>query len=87
MIPANTHRFGIRLKPQMDEGNFILRPTFSLALLARVSAPSNGNMQRWRFLVIRDPKVKETTARYHADTLPTIVLLDSDGKVAVKIDH
>jgi thiol:disulfide interchange protein DsbD len=34
-----------------------------------------------------DPKVKETTARYHADTLPTIVLVDSDGKVAVKIDH
>jgi thiol:disulfide interchange protein DsbD len=34
-----------------------------------------------------DPKVKETTARYHADTLPTIVLMSSDGKVALKIDH
>ena len=34
-----------------------------------------------------DPKVKETQTRYHADTLPTIVLLDSDGKVAQKIDH
>ena len=34
-----------------------------------------------------DPTVKETTARYHADTLPTIVLMGSDGKVAVKIDH
>ena len=55
-----SYGFGIRLKPQMDKGNFILRPTFSLALLARVSAPSGGNMQRWRFLVIRDPKVKET---------------------------
>ena len=34
-----------------------------------------------------DPVVKETTARYHADTLPTVVLLDADGKVAQKIDH
>ena len=54
-----SYGFGIRLKPRMDKGNFILRPTFSLALLARVSAPSNGNMQRWRFLVIRDAKIKE----------------------------
>ena len=29
-------------------------------LVAGVCAPSGGNMQRWRFLVIRDPKVKET---------------------------
>jgi len=29
-------------------------------LEAGVCAPSGGNMQRWRFLVIRDPKVKET---------------------------
>ena len=28
-------------------------------LEAGVCAPSGGNMQRWRFLVIRDPKVKE----------------------------
>jgi nitroreductase len=55
-----SYGFGIGLKPQMDKSNFILRPTFSLGLLARVSAPSGGNMQRWRFLVIRDPKVKET---------------------------
>ena len=55
-----SYGFGIRLKPQMDKGNFILRPTFSLALLARVSAPSGRNMQRWRFLVVHDPKVKET---------------------------
>jgi nitroreductase len=25
-----------------------------------VCTPNGGNMQRWRFLVIRDPKVKET---------------------------
>src|SRR5438270_6285395 len=54
-----SYRFGIRLKSQMDKGNLILRPTFSLALLARVSAPAGGNMQRWRFLVIRDAKIKE----------------------------
>jgi nitroreductase len=29
-------------------------------LEAGVCAPSGGNMQRWRFLVIRDPKVRET---------------------------
>jgi thioredoxin:protein disulfide reductase len=34
-----------------------------------------------------DPVVKETTARYHADTLPTVIILDSDGKVAQKVDH
>jgi nitroreductase len=28
-------------------------------LEAGVCAPSGGNMQRWRFLVVRDPKVKE----------------------------
>ena len=29
-------------------------------LEAGVCAPSGGNMQQWRFLVVRDPKVKET---------------------------
>jgi len=29
-------------------------------LEAGVCAPSGGNMQRWRFLVIRDPKIKGT---------------------------
>jgi len=28
-------------------------------LEAGVCAPSGGNMQRWRFLVVRDPNVKE----------------------------
>src|SRR6201982_3809070 len=28
-------------------------------------APSGGNMQRWRFLVVRDPKVKETVGAYY----------------------
>src|SRR5260370_12514367 len=34
-------------------------------LEAGVSAPSGGNMQRWRFLVIRDPNVKETLWGYY----------------------
>jgi nitroreductase len=35
-------------------------PLIRKILEAGVSAPSGGNMQRWRFLVIRDPKVKQT---------------------------
>jgi nitroreductase len=34
-------------------------------LEAGVCAPSGGNMQRWRFLVIRDPKVKETVGAFY----------------------
>jgi thiol:disulfide interchange protein DsbD len=34
-----------------------------------------------------DPVVNETKARYHADTLPSIFLIDSEGKVVHKIDH
>jgi nitroreductase len=34
-------------------------------LEAGVCAPSGGNMQRWRFLVVRDPKVKETVGAYY----------------------
>ena len=34
-------------------------------LEAGMSAPSGGNMQRWRFLVIRDPNVKETIGAYY----------------------
>jgi len=31
-------------------------------LEAGVCAPSGGNMQRWRFLVIRDPQIKQRSA-------------------------
>jgi nitroreductase len=34
-------------------------------LEAGVCAPSGGNMQRWRFLVVTDAKVKETVAAYY----------------------
>jgi nitroreductase len=30
-----------------------------------VCAPSGGNMQRWRFLVVRDTKIKETVGAYY----------------------
>jgi nitroreductase len=44
-----------RLKPDRVPNELIRK-----ILEAGVCAPSGGNMQRWRFLVIRDPKVKET---------------------------
>ena len=34
-------------------------------LEAGVCAPSGGNMQRWRFLLIRDAKIKETVGGYY----------------------
>src|SRR5438046_9927119 len=34
-------------------------------LEAGVSAPSGGNMQRWRFLVIRDPEIKKAVGAYY----------------------
>ena len=44
-----------RLKPDPVPAELIRK-----ILEAGVSAPSGGNMQRGRFLVIRDPKVKQT---------------------------
>jgi nitroreductase len=43
-----------RLKPDPVPNDLIRK-----ILEAGVCAPSGGNMQRWQFLVIRDPKVKE----------------------------
>ena len=34
-------------------------------LEAGVCAPSGGNMQRWRFLVVRDPAIKQTVGAYY----------------------
>jgi nitroreductase len=34
-------------------------------LEAGVSAPSGGNMQRWRFIVVRDAKIKQTVGAYY----------------------
>src|SRR5580704_13216607 len=49
-----------RLKPDRVPAELIRK-----ILEAGVSAPSGGNMQRWRFLVIRDPKVKQTIGAYY----------------------
>src|ERR1700747_3099476 len=44
-----------RLKPDPVPNELIRK-----ILEAGVCAPSGGNMQRWRFLIIRDAKIKET---------------------------
>jgi Nitroreductase family len=49
-----------RLKPDPVPNELIRK-----ILEAGVCAPSGGNMQRWRFLVIRDPKVKEAVGAYY----------------------
>src|SRR6476660_1289369 len=41
------------------------RGVSSLYCAYSVCAPSGGNMQRWRFLVIRDPKIKKTVWTYY----------------------
>jgi nitroreductase len=49
-----------RLKPDPVPGNLIRQ-----ILEADVCAPSGGNMQRWRFLVIRDPQIKQRVGAYY----------------------
>jgi nitroreductase len=56
----STTRSMRRLKPDPVPG-----PLIGKILEAGVSAPSGGNMQRWRFLVIRDARVKQTVGAYY----------------------
>src|SRR6516162_7063666 len=49
-----------RLKPDPVPSNLIRQ-----ILEAGVCAPSGGNMQRWRFLVIRDPQIKQRVGVYY----------------------
>ena len=49
-----------RLKPDPVPDELIRK-----ILKAGVSAPSGGNMQHWRFLVIKDPQVKQTIGNYY----------------------
>src|SRR5438105_3140395 len=56
----HTTRSMRRLKPDPVPDALIRR-----ILEAGVCAPSGGNMQRWRFLVVRDPKIKEAVAVYY----------------------
>src|SRR5215471_14911496 len=53
----HTTRSMRRLKPD-PVPNALIRQI----LEAGVSAANGGNMQRWRFLVVQDPKVKENVA-------------------------
>src|SRR5437870_2739517 len=57
-----------RLKPDPVPAELIRK-----ILEAGVSAPSGGNMQRWRFLVVRDPKVKQTVGAYYKRTWDEVV--------------
>jgi nitroreductase len=49
-----------RLKPDPVPDELIRK-----LLEAGTYAPSGGNMQRWRFLVVRDPKIKQTVGAYY----------------------
>src|SRR5436190_3652592 len=50
----STTRSMRRLKPDPVPNELVRK-----ILEAGVCAPSGGNMQRWRFLVVRDPQVKQ----------------------------
>jgi len=49
-----------RLKPDPVPNELIRK-----ILEAGVCAPSGGNMQRWRFLVIKDPAIKQTVGAFY----------------------
>ncbi len=57
-----------RLKPDAVPNELIRK-----ILEAGTCAPSGGNMQRWRFLVVKDPKVKTTVGGYYKRTWDEIV--------------
>jgi nitroreductase len=57
-----------RLKPDAVPDELIRK-----ILEAGTCAPSGGNMQRWRFLVVKDPKVKATVGGYYKRTWDEIV--------------
>ncbi|MGC2415486.1 MAG: nitroreductase family protein [Stellaceae bacterium] len=57
-----------RLKPDPVPAELIRK-----ILDAGVSAPSGGNMQRWRFLIVRDPHVKRTVGAYYKRAWDEIV--------------
>jgi nitroreductase len=49
-----------RLKPDPVPNELIRN-----ILEAGVCAPSGGNMQRWRFLVVKDPAIQQTIGAYY----------------------
>src|ERR1044072_9269337 len=63
-----TRRSMRRLKPDPVPAALIRK-----ILEAGISAPSGGNMQRWRFLVVRDPEIKKTIGGYYKRTCDEVV--------------
>jgi len=57
-----------RLKPDPVPDGLVRK-----ILEAGTSAPSGGNMQRWRFLVVRDPQVKRTVGALYKRTWDEVV--------------
>jgi nitroreductase len=57
-----------RLKPDPVPNELIRK-----ILEAGTCAPSGGNMQRWRFLVVRDPQVRQTVGAYYKRTWDEVV--------------
>ena len=57
-----------RLKPDPVPPELIQK-----ILAAGVAAPSGGNMQRWRFIVVTDPEVKRTVGAYYKRAWDEIV--------------
>ena len=64
----STTRSMRRLKPDPVPAELIRK-----ILEAGVAAPSGGNMQRWRFIVVRDPAVKATVGAYYKRTWDEVV--------------
>jgi thiol:disulfide interchange protein DsbD len=59
--------------------------TFSRSDVAR--ALGQFTLVKVNTTVDDDPEVVAAKARYHADTLPTLVLVDAEGNIKRKIDH
>ena len=59
--------------------------TFSRAEVARALA--KFTLVKVNCTTDDDPTVAAAKKRWHADTLPTLVLLDANGNVERKIDH
>jgi nitroreductase len=57
-----------RLKPDPVPDELVRK-----ILEAGTYAPSGGNMQRWRFLVVRDPKVKQRVGAYYKQAWDEVV--------------
>jgi nitroreductase len=58
-----------RLKPDPVPDHLIHQ-----ILQAGVAAPSGGNRQQWRFLVVKDPQIKRQVQRYYKIALDEVVV-------------